>query len=288
MRDWIDFSGREKLEQTIEQTWIEFRDALISGKFLYSDIEMAMNEEFLWAFNDLFINHGQKERFTKSFRELRESGVVLARGANLKDSNTVEYSRFIPAKEFIKEDNRFSPKGVEWLYIAIGETEMIANNCTIKECKAQPGQNFAICNFKLDAAFDEKILVDLTIANEKSFDEINSNLKSQFETYIQLCVRNDGKTDVKQDIRDIVAPIVEEWSADTYAKMISQNIFKPVDIENKEYMYAPFQCFAYYFLEKGFSGIIYESTVYPEAKNVVLFNKKYAIPTGSIKYQIID
>ena len=38
----------------------------------------------------------------------------------LKKDEMPEYERFIPKKEFIKNDNRFSPPGVEWLYLALG------------------------------------------------------------------------------------------------------------------------------------------------------------------------
>lgn len=40
------------------------------------------------------------------------------RGAKLKALETVSYDRFMPKAEFINEDNRFSPVGVEWLYLA--------------------------------------------------------------------------------------------------------------------------------------------------------------------------
>ena len=65
--------------------------------------------------------------------------------------------------------------------------------------------------------------------------------------------------------------------------MLNENIFKPVRIENKSFEYTPFQALAKYFEIKGFGGIIYKSTVYSKAKNLVLFNKYSAIPTGLIQ-----
>ena len=52
---------------------------------------------------------------------------------------------------------------------------------------------------------------------------------------------------------------------------------------DKELMYSPFQCMAQYFLSLGYEGIVYSSTVFPEGKNVVLFDKEAAIPFGKIR-----
>ena len=51
-----------------------------------------------------------------------------------------EYERFIPKKEFIKNDNRFSPPGVEWLYLALGNESDI-HQCAQAECRAHVGMN---------------------------------------------------------------------------------------------------------------------------------------------------
>ena len=40
---------------------------------------------------------------------------------------------------------------------------------------------------------------------------------------------------------------------------------------------------AQYFLSLGYVGIVYSSTVFPEGKNVVLFDKDAAFPVGKIK-----
>lgn len=68
-----------------------------------------------------------------------------------------------------------------------------------------------------------------------------------------------------------------------YARLLSKQIFVPVETEDKELMYSPFQCMAQYFLSLGYAGIIYSSTVFSEGKNVVLFDKDAATPMGKIK-----
>lgn len=66
-------------------------------------------------------------------------------------------------------------------------------------------------------------------------------------------------------------------------KMISENLFKPVNGLNRDYVYAPFHAFANYFRRKGYSGIIYNSTVNPGNKNIVLFDIIDVVPIGEIK-----
>jgi hypothetical protein len=56
----------------------------------------------------------------------------------------------------------------------------------------------------------------------------------------------------------------------------NDNIFKSINREKDDvpYEYAPFQFLAKYFLELGFDGILYNSTVYKEGVNIVVFNPK--------------
>ena len=285
----FDFGNIERQENTMYRTWDEFRKALSEGKFKYYETDKAMQETFLKVFNDMFEINKQKEQYSKRFKELRESGLFLLRGARLNNSNPVDYSRFLPLSKFINEDNRFSPKGVEWLYLAIGETKSIAENCALKECRAQSGMTFGLCNFKLDAVFDELRLVDLTISNNRSYEEINGFLECFCQTVSKLSVEQSMKKGrIILPKEEVVKEVIKIWATSLYAKMMSSCIFEPVETGDKELMYSPFQCMAYYFQRCGFEGIIYGSTVCPEAKDIVLFDKKYAIPFGDIEYKIIQ
>ena len=74
----------------------------------------------------------------------------------------------------------------------------------------------------------------------------------------------------------------------TYLKLLSEQIFLPLeDTDDKELMYAPFQCIAQYFLSKGYVGIKYKSTVCTGSKDLVLFDKTIASPIGAIKDFVI-
>ncbi len=75
---------------------------------------------------------------------------------------------------------------------------------------------------------------------------------------------------------------IAKWALYTYAKIMSNNLFVPIKTQDKKIEYAPFQTLAIYFIREGFDGIIYSSTVCPNAKNIVLFDKKYAVPFGNV------
>lgn len=82
---------------------------------------------------------------------------------------------------------------------------------------------------------------------------------------------------------------IERWFLLNYCKMMSKNIFKPVEDCSAELEYKPFQTLAKYFEEQGYVGIKYKSTVFDEANNIVIFDKSFAQPCGEIlDYYISD
>ena len=111
----------------------------------------------------------------------------LARGTKLKAMETVSYDRFLPKAEFINEDNRFSPVGVEWLYLAWSNDKNLADKCTIKECRASTGNRFGICSFEINSAYKDKKIIDLTLADEMTYEDINSQLENSGKVYFSRC-----------------------------------------------------------------------------------------------------
>ena len=80
-------------------------------------------------------------------------GKFVGRGTIIKpheSQNTPSHDRFMPVSKFITEDNRFSPAGVEWLYLAVGDTQEIIQECAEKECRVKSGDRFAFCNFQVN------------------------------------------------------------------------------------------------------------------------------------------
>lgn len=274
-------------KDTMQLIWADFRNALSQEQFDYNDIESALKATFLKQFDDWFHNIGKQE-MTFSFYDIFKN-MMAGRGTIImpdEPAETPKYNRFLPIAEHIKADNRFSPAGVEWLYLAIGETETQIQQCAEKECRVKSGQRFGFCNFELEKDYADLKVVDLTIAENMSYDNINDRLRTVYQKefdramkYAQKhgpflykhCYRHDG---LKQDIA--------KWMLLMYAKMMSENLFVPIEGKDKKKEYAPFHTLAMYFMKEGFDGIVYSSTVYPKAKNIVLFNKKYANPVGNV------
>ena len=285
----FDFGDIKKSEATIKNTWNEFRIALANKSFKYDEVDSALTTTFLKVFDDLFSNCcAQLECSLNSF----QANGYLARGTKLKALETVSYDRFLPKAEFINEDNRFSPVGVEWLYLAWSNDKNLADKCTIKECRASTGNRFGICSFEINSANKDKKIIDLTLADEMTYEDINSQLENSGKVYFSRCYERSMKagravTLTENEINEMKAEI-NFWALHTYLKLLSEQIFTPLaDADDKSLMYAPFQCMAKYFLNKGYVGIKYKSTVCTGAKDIVLFDKTMATPVGTIQDFII-
>ena len=131
MGNIFDFSGIEKSEQTIRKTWSEFRKCLANGLFSYDEIEKAKKQTFLKVYDDLFQKHSGIDHKTIALKDLKAK--LIGRGTILKNDEVPNYERLLPKEEYIKEDNRFSPPHVEWLYLAIGDDNDI-HECAQAEC----------------------------------------------------------------------------------------------------------------------------------------------------------
>jgi len=274
----IDSSGRGKCNITLLNTWIELKEALSNKIIKYDDIDQALKYTFLKQFDDMLLNNKKLSGLEKFFNEIH-AGSELLRSVNLrnKSSNGVSYDRFIPDQKEYPSNNRFSPEGKDFLYLGIGIEEnnelnkYSKNEMTcLKEIRAKKGDNIAFCNFRINSDFYDKKIIDLTIADKISYDILEKELlKNMYST------REDKQL-----------KCISDFFTKSYLKILSEEILKPVETEDKSITYAPFHCLANYFNVKGYDGIIYKSTVYEDGKNIVLFDKNYAAPVGEIKYTL--
>lgn len=284
MKNIFDFGNIGNSEKAIKKTWCEFRDALAKGLFTYEEVDKAKEQTFLRVYDDLFHQNSGIEHKTITVSELK--GQMVGRGTILNKSEIPDYERFIPKKEFIRDDNRFSPPGIEWLYLAIGNDKNI-HDCAEAECRANSGDRFGFCHFQFNSKYDKCKLVNLTIADDVSYEELNAAL----EEYGQAQVKKGVKIAKALGYVPKVSVDKEEfkkrftcWGVYTYAKLLSEQIFVPLDAsDNKSITYAPFQTMAQYYISLGYSGIVFDSTVCPEGKNIVLFDKQMALPIGKIE-----
>ena len=285
----FDFGNLEKNEKAIKKTWYEFRECLAKGLFTYEEIDKAKKQTFLKVYDDLFCQNAGIEYKTITISELRSQ--MIGRGTILKDTEVPDYERFLPKKEFIREDNRFSPPGVEWLYLAIGN-EYDIHECAEAECRAKMGSRFGFCQFQFDSAYDDCKLVDLTIADAVSYEKLNSMLEEYGQVQVKKNIRKAKKCGYipKEIVNESeFKQLLTRWGVFTYAKLLSEQIFVPLETsDDKTIAYAPFQTMAQYYISLGYSGIVYGSTVCSKGKNIVLFDKHMASPVGKIEDYVIS
>lgn len=289
MENIFDFRGIENSEKNIRKTWNEFRDCLANGLFSYKEIEKAKEQTFLKVYDDLFHKHAGIDQKTIKIKDLKCK--IIGRGTILKDDEVPNYERFIPKEEYITEDNRFSPHGVEWLYLAIGNDNDI-HACAQAECRVKTGSRFGFCHFQFDAKYADYKLVDLTISDDISYAELNASLEEYGQKQVKKGVKiakTLGFVPKMSINKKEFEELFTRWCVYTYTKLLSEQIFTPLDVrDNKTITYAPFQTMAQYYISLGYHGIIYGSTVYPKGKNIVLFDKQMAHPIGLIEdYKIL-
>lgn len=287
MGNIFDFSGIKNSEHTIKSTWNEFRDAIAGGLFGYSEIDKAKQCTFLKVYDDLFDQHDGITLQTTTIRGIITQRV--GRGAILREDEVPNYERFIPKKEFIKQDNRFSPPGIEWLYLALGDEKSI-HECAQAECRVRKDNRFGFCHFEFNRKYDDCKLVDLTIADNISYHELNQKLEDYGQTQVKRGIKIAKAIGINPRVdKNEFAELFTKWGVYTYAKLLSEQIFIPLNVpHNKKIEYAPFQTMAQYYISLGYSGIIFGSTVCSVGKNIVLFDKAMAHPTGKIEISLIS
>lgn len=211
----FDFGDIKNNERTIRKTWDEFRAALSIGTFSYDNIEEAKKCTFLKVYNDLFHDNFGIEHSTLKLTDL--DGTQVGRGCVLKKDEASDYERFISKREFITDDNRFSPPGVEWLYLALGN-ETAIHQCAQSECRTHVSDEFGFCHFKFDDAFADIKLVDLTIADNKTYEQLNQVLElrdclqSGLFTRTQNCFQNRYLNQLMtQQIKELCTHLSRRW-----------------------------------------------------------------------------
>ncbi len=284
----FNFGEIRENEKTIRKTWSEFRNALASGALCFNEVEKAKDYTFLKVYDNVFRQHAGIDHKTITPKAL--DGLLIGRGTILGEAEVPNYERFIPKKEFIKKDNRFSPPGVEWLYLALGsETEI--HECSQAECRAEKGNRFGFCHFSFAEDSSDLKLVDLTIADGISYEKLNSYLEEYEQKQVEKCAKLSktlGFIPKSSVNTDEFKRLLTQWSVYTYTKLLSRQIFEPLnDTDDKTLMYAPFQTMAQYYISLGYSGIIYGSTVSEVGRNIVLFDKTAAHPIGTIEDYVL-
>lgn len=290
--NWKVLRAKQQCDDMLIGTWNEIKDDLHSGKVRYDDLDRLVTYTFLKQFDDMFSY--MEDVFAKKLSEIK----CFYRAAAGKWNN---YERFVPKEEF-KSLNRFNPPEEMFIYLGVCDDNnpsefdrlsAVEETC-LKEIRAVEGSEVSLCEFKVREDSVDKKVIDISIADGKSFDKLNNEV-ADIRTRIDLSKKiNFGlKGTLSKINRNDAEKCIEEKDGNfyelskvlskIYMKMVSEDLFKPVDGLDRDYEYAPFHSFVNYFRRKGYSGIIYNSTVNPGNKNIVLFDINDVVPIGEIK-----
>ena len=166
-------------------------------------------------------------------------GIPISSG--LKKDENPDYQRMLPVAEYIKEDNRFSPPGIEWLYLSVGNEYNKAVLGSKAECRKNDHDRFASCLFEIENSYQDLMIADLTLADDISYEKINDRLEQSGQKYKSKQVRNSvklGISTISRYARNGIKPEIEEWLFKTYLKLLSEQIFLPVEEHsNKKLIY---------------------------------------------------
>lgn len=284
--------AKKKCDDLLVKTWDDIKNDLYNGKVKYNDLDLLLTYKFLKQFDEMFSL--MKDVFEKNLSEISH----LYRAASGKWNN---FDRFIPKEEF-KSLNRFNPPEELFIYLGISSVNDDNPNLTLndaeetclKEIRVNKGQEVSLCEFKVNSAALNKKVIDISIADNFSFDELNQEkevIKNRIKLSQTINLRLKGKlperskSDIANKISQKSGNVFElsKVLSKIYMKMISADLFLPVDGLDRNYEYAPFHAFANYFRSKGYSGIIFKSTVNPGHQNLVLFNINDVTAIGKIK-----
>ncbi|MCX0385049.1 hypothetical protein LI053_06210 [Clostridium perfringens] len=297
---YIDIENRNNAIGKFKEAWEEFRQELGQNIFNYKELEKAKEYTFLKVLDDVLQYKENNDDLQESFINLHLY-YSFCRATKKSDNESrvdINFDRFLPKEKFIKEDNRFSPKGIEYLYLAcklrFGKERnyKYIEDVALKEVRAEKGNIYGICKFNIPesvASIDKKV-INLTIADNKTFEKIESELWEKDVNYLSSNCNNFISKRRKVDkckVLNYYHKVSRRFCLDVYFKILSSELFKPVEnAKSKEFEYAPFHCMAYYFKQLGFEGIIYKSTVCNNGygKDIVLFNKNLAKPFGDIRF----
>lgn len=221
-----NFENRRNCVQKIRNDWTALREALKSKQLYYYETEKALQYSFLKVFDSHLELSGCQREVNMTFMQLRN--FTLGRAAILRSGETATLNRFIPDRQYINSPNRFSPEGIEWLYLAIGTDEAAVVETTKAEIRAAAGDRFSYCPFKLSDSINYRKVIDLTVADNSTYEQLDELVDT---TTHELSCR--ARSAVRKDL--------EKLLINTYCKLLSDYIFEPVESVDGDIMYAPFQ-----------------------------------------------
>lgn len=249
---FFDVESDSGARLSIKETWVELKEKLKNKEFSYNDLAKIKKTRFIEVLNEI-LQQEQSRKFVDIELKYYASSKKFLRAAIINSGENVVSERFVPRADKMNAANRFSPKGMEWLYLGFDRYMIDAKECCMAEIRAKEDSNVRFCMFEYNRTGHN--VIDLTIADKMTIEEICTK---QCETPERATAK---------------------FILQLYCKLLSEEIFLPVKNEDKDVEYAPFHCMAQYFKSLGYDGIIYKSTVSKVGKNMVMFDKTSFTPT---------
>lgn len=240
-------------QEGIINSWNQLKNMLKLGNINIDCLENIPDIPFLGVLDKVLSYELIRKKVSNDIY-FYSKGKKFYRAAIIQLDEIADTARFIPRAEFMRSENRFSPKGIEWLYLGFNRNEIDAKRCCFAEVRASEDSNVWYCEFTSAFGIND-LVIDLTIVDNKSLEDI--------------CI-----VPYRKSYEECVYIFISEL----YMKLLSEEIFKPIDTVDKEIEYLPFQFMANYFKGLGYKGIIYKSTVSKYGKNIVVFDKNLFVP----------
>lgn len=188
-----------------------------------------------------------------------------------EDIELTNFDRMIPKPEYVMEHNRMNPPNVAYIYLAANTNGKANQISTIEsELRVKEGEFYTLCRF-----YSEENLKIIDITGDDSIPMHSED----FGNYMIAKIAKNKDMEVQKVVQKILANLY-------FNLFNNEEIFKPIsrEIDDISYEYAPFQFIARYFKELNYDGILYNSTVYKEGKNLVIFEpRKLEIDETSMK-----
>lgn len=251
VRHDINIDSDVGARESVQKKWDELRKKLENMDFNFNDKEEIKKIPFINVLHRFLEYENVKELVTVELKYFAKSKSFI-RAVKVNSDEIITTDRFLPRSDKMQSSNRFSPKDIEWLYLGFDRYVRDAKQCCFAEVRARPEDNVKYCKFKYCNGTHK--VIDLTKGIQKELDAIHIS---------------KGKA---------VEEEVETFFLEFYLKILAEEIFLPVNSNDKDREYAPFHTMAKYFISLGYDGIIYKSTVSDVGKNIVMFNKESFLP----------
>ena len=298
------------LIKVIGVDWENVRKKLCSSEIEYNDIPRLKKENFFKWFDDMLTTSEDKavtklSNINLLLRSCRGKGHQKSRFKSLKQGDD-DWEKY---KDCLKT-NRYNEPQRGFRYFGVSTNEFIRKYDDVKETCLREIRAFEDSNleyvstlqFKISDKYKDKKVFDFSKIKEyKDCDEIVKELEEyiyEIDNYIIKSIIEISKSKniilSPNDISNInmvrqilLNNIIENYLVMMILKLVNDSTFKKIDKskfadEKIDKEYAPFHAFANYIENKGYAGIIYNSTVHEGGLNLVLFNRDYVETEGEI------